>query len=242
MLLTGMCACSKTDEPEPKPDEPGNVVPTPDPEPDPDPEPEPEPDPDPNPEPDPDPQPIVYGPLTFIGDSLIQMWDFTTSFPDRDYENLGVVGYKVANLSQFAGQCTDKDIVVIIGTNDIPHLYRGEYTLDEYIDRYWTVLDSFDARKIYLYSILPREDDPDPAESVKINATIDNVNAAIRASLPKHPNVRYIDVHDQFHDGDGVKKEYYRWWRPDLLHLDPAGYVLLTDALNQALEDDRNNS
>lgn len=155
----------------------------------------------------------------FIGDSIIARWPLDETLPSQLVHNYGKSGAGIDYLNDFSGQFFNKDVVVMIGTNDIRML--NNEVIDSYADTYMQTISSLTDKKIYLFSILPRQFNNDNAD---INEKISLLNSKIKGLLSNYPKVVYIDVYDEFIDGEHINYQYYS----DGLHLNTYGYEILS--------------
>lgn len=162
--------------------------------------------------------------LAFIGDSLVARWDLQEYFPSRHTENYGVSGSGIAHIEDYKGYFSEKDVVVIIGTNDLGRIKSDE---DGYANRYVDAVFQLGADNIYLFSIFPRsfENDPD-----SINHKVARINNLIKKRIDS-TNIHYIDVFDELSKGDSIDMQYSY----DGLHLSPYGYELISLRLKEEL-------
>ena len=161
--------------------------------------------------------------LYFVGDSLIHNWDVDACFPTRVTENHGIIGSGIEDWKNTTAYL-EKDVVILIGTNDL----RKDMDVDAYTDKYMDIIEHLRAKRIYLFSLLPRE------ESIyyDINATIVEVNKSIQQKVKSYPQIIYLDVHDLFVK-DGVLNMEYSF---DGLHINDLGYEILTKKLAKRLK------
>lgn len=162
--------------------------------------------------------------IAFIGDSLVARWDLQEYFPSRHTENYGVSGSGIAHIEDYKGCFIDKDVVVIIGTNDL-----GRVKTDEagYAERYVDAVLQLGAEKIYLFSIFPRSFEND-ADS--INYKVARINGLIKERIDS-TRIHYIDVFEDLSKGDSIDMQYSY----DGLHLSTYGYELISSRLKELL-------
>ena len=162
----------------------------------------------------------------FIGDSLVARWDLQEYFPSRKTENFGLSGSGISHIEEYRGFFNGKDVVVIIGTNDLARL--GKSKEPEYAARYVSAISQLNAENVYLYSIFPRSfaNDPD-----SINHKIARINTLIKGKIASD-NIHYIDVFESLSKGDSIDMQYSY----DGLHLSPYGYELDSSRLKELLE------
>lgn len=158
----------------------------------------------------------------FIGDSIINHWPVADSFPSQVVYNYGLSGAGIDYLLDYKDAFIGENVVVMIGTNDNNRFYSGK--IDEYVDNYLSIISSLTDQTIYLYSVLPRKFATD---SEDINERISEFNQKVKDASPSYPNIVYLDVFDDFLDGDHINYQYYS----DGLHLTLYGYELLTSKL-----------
>lgn len=164
--------------------------------------------------------------LNFIGDSLVAGWDLPAYFPSRIVQNYGKNGATIDYLEQYAGGFVGRTVVIEIGTNDCRQM-APQY-IDIYSRRYMKTVICLGAKKVYLFSVLPRDlvnDLPD------VNSYIFTFNEIIKQKSKEYPQITYIDAYSDFlHHGKPNPGLYN-----DRLHLSPAGYEILSAALDKAL-------
>lgn len=165
---------------------------------------------------------------TFIGDSIVTRWDLQASFPTLITRNLGKSGSGVAYLESCRGRLKGEIGTVISGTND----YRSILTqqdADDYAARYVDALEGLGAKKLYIYSVLPRSFKSDDRTT---NATISALNKAIEQRIAQQGDTRmvYLNVYHKFLDDKG---EFNMNLSYDGLHLNPGGYEILSSELKK---------
>ena len=165
--------------------------------------------------------------LDFIGDSIIARWDIDEYFPTWQVYNYGVSGAGIDYIEGNVGRFIGKQVVVVIGTNDIN--YMAPDRIEKYIERYMSAIEGLGASRVYLYSLHPRNFSSDRSD---VNTDVANFNDHIRAKVSEVPSIVYLDVYsDFFYEGEPNPHLYY-----DRLHLNHYGYEILVSALNKALE------
>lgn len=164
--------------------------------------------------------------LDFIGDSIIARWDIDEYFPTWQVYNYGVSGAGIDYIEGNAGRFVDKQVVVVIGTNDIN--YMASDRIEKYTERYMSAIKGLGASKVYLYSLHPRNFSSDRSD---VNTDIADFNDRIRAKVSEVTSIVYLDVYnDFFYEGEPNPRLYY-----DRLHLNPYGYEILVSAMKKAL-------
>lgn len=163
--------------------------------------------------------------ICFVGDSLVEFWDVGRSCPTLRYRNLGRAGAGITYLGELGTSVAGRDVVLLIGTNDAWQLL--DMGVEDYAERYIAAARGLKARKIYLFSVLPRTLVNDAEE---LREAIPRFNSEIKRRLGEFGcEVAYVDVYDKMRDGDsfGIRAEL----SPDGLHLNSYGYEILTEEL-----------
>lgn len=158
----------------------------------------------------------------FIGDSIITRWPLDQTFPSQLVYNYGKSGSGITYLEPFAGRFNGEQVVVMMGTNDFPKFYQEN--IDTYVAHYLQTISALTDKTVYLFSVLPRQFKGDP---VDVNIIIALFNDRVKKDISDYPNIKYIDVYDDFLDGDHINYQYYS----DGLHLSTYGYEILTSKL-----------
>lgn len=171
------------------------------------------------------PEPIST-PLDFIGDSLVAGWELEKYFPAEEVQNYGKYSARIEYIEECAGNFDGRTVVVQIGTNDNQRMMPE--ILDWYTNRYMKAIIGLGAKKIYLFSVLPRNLEND---TPNVNTLILNFNDRIKEKVKEYPQITYIDVYYDFLIDGKPNPALYS----DGLHLMPEAYEIMTAALNKAL-------
>lgn len=164
--------------------------------------------------------------LDFIGDSIIARWDIDEYFPTWQTYNYGVPGAGIDYIEGNADRFVGKQLVVVIGSNDINHM--SPERIEKYVERYMSAIKGLGASKMYLFSLHPRNFSSD---LIDVNKDVADFNNRIRIRVSQETYIEYLDVyHDFLHEGEPNPKLYY-----DRLHLSPYGYEILVSALKKTL-------
>lgn len=140
--------------------------------------------------------------------------------------NYGVSGAGIDYIEGNAGRFTGKQVVVVIGTNNINNMVPDR--IEKFAERYMAAIKGLGASRVYLYSLHPRNFSSDRSD---VNTDVAGFNDLIRARVSEVPSIVYLDVYsDFFHKGEPNPQLYY-----DRLHLSPYGYEILVSALKKAL-------
>lgn len=166
--------------------------------------------------------------LVFIGDSHAERWDVNFFFPDYIVTNLGIGGKTIDYIESKTGTMTEKNVVVIIGTNDF---FKAKDNVDEYVERYCDAIYNLKAGRTYVFSIFPSRRSEYPV-GLYNPPLLENVNSAIKKRLEeKYPSIVYINVYDKLLYKGEMNPEY----SSDGLHLNENGYELITQELRKHL-------
>lgn len=167
--------------------------------------------------------------ILFLGDSLIEYFDWQGRFPGHNVVNQGIAGESVGGLlSRIAGVkdiCPKADLIFIMtGINNIAmddHDFLGAYkeTLDK-------LLSFYSGPDIYIHSLLPALVDFIP------DGSIHQVNDSLR-KLAEDERVTYLDIHSRFIDTRGrAIKEYLL---EDGVHVSNTGYAVWSKAVEEII-------
>lgn len=160
--------------------------------------------------------------LDFVGDSIVARWDLAEYFPSRLVYNYGKSGAGIEYIESLAGRFAGRNVVVMIGTNNNYLFVESER--EDYARKYVDAINALDAKRVYLYSVLPRDFTSDRDD---VNDDIAEFNAVVKRMVESIPAIVYMDVYDDFlHDGK-IDFQLYS----DKLHLSPYGYEILTKTL-----------
>lgn len=170
--------------------------------------------------------------LNFLGDSIIENWTTVyKTFPDYECNNLGWSGKGIdsflgrIDISTLAGT----DCVVEIGTNDMGVVIKGN-RLEEYALHYVEILKSLKARRIYLFSLIPRNREKDGRLPYNANYIVFNKNIQ-ELTQAEMSNVVYVPVFDAF-----IKDGEINWdYTYDGLHPNQQGYDVMARELRKYL-------
>ena len=164
--------------------------------------------------------------LDFIGDSIIARWDIDEYFPTWQVYNYGVPGAGIDYIEGNAGRFVGKQVVVVIGTNDIN--YMAPDCIEKYTERYMSAIKGLGASRVFLYSLHPRNFSSDRSD---VNTDVVAFNDHIRTKVSEVSSIVYLDVYSDFlYECEPNPQLYY-----DRLHLNPYGYEILVSALKKAL-------
>ena len=156
--------------------------------------------------------------LLFIGDSLIEYFDWERRFPDHMVYNLGVAGETVGGLKIrlkriFAHiQLPDK-VFIMTGINNLA--MGDDAFLDDYRDAVRDISSSYPSAAIYVHSLLP------VIFPYILNADIRKMNAKLR-DMAVQQGVFFVDLYTAFLDKKGRPVDEYLL--DDGVHVSEKGY------------------
>jgi len=157
--------------------------------------------------------------LLFIGDSLIEFYDWERRFPCHDVFNYGISGETVEGLfSRLRGileKVVNPDFVftmtginnMAMGDGDFPETYRKIITL---------IRAKSPSSKVFVQSLLP------VLFTFISNDEIREMNRGLR-KMAEEEGVSYSDIHAVFLDFSGAPKKSYLL--DDGVHLSEEGYM-----------------
>ncbi|MBI5846762.1 MAG: GDSL family lipase [Nitrospirae bacterium] len=156
--------------------------------------------------------------LLFLGDSLIEYFDWSERFPEYEVYNLGMAGETVSGLAARLGHIirTVKNPDRVFIMSGINSLAMGEGGIaDTYRDIVHTLHQAFPAAVIYIESLLP------VSFPFIDNADIRQMNGRLR-HIAQEEGVHYLDLHTLFTDQN--KRPIERYLLDDGVHVSDEGY------------------
>jgi lysophospholipase L1-like esterase len=160
----------------------------------------------------------------FIGDSLIQYYNWQNRFPDRKIINSGMAGETAeglfARLPEVMSRVESPDMVMIMtGINNVAMEDYG------FLYTYEKIIASL--RQAYRHSVLVMASLL-PVDLIYIADAILRVNAILKETAQKH-NIVFLDLYPLFlDDNDQPVKAYFE---PDGVHLSILGYEVWAKAI-----------
>ncbi len=168
--------------------------------------------------------------ILFLGDSLIEYFEWQERFPGHRVANLGMAGESVQGLLSRVVKvnevCPAADVIVLMtGINNVA---MGDI---EFFEFYKIILDKLSGfykdASIFLHSLLPTRVD------FISNSTIQRVNRSLE-KLAQESGVEYVDIYSRFIDAKGGPiKEYLL---DDGVHLSRTGYDVWAKAVGKLIE------
>lgn len=163
--------------------------------------------------------------VVFLGDSLVARWDIAKYFPSLNFENKGKSGSHIDYIEQYKKRFVDRDVVIIIGTNDISKI--DSCNAASYAKRYVSAVKDLGANRILLFSIFPRNF---AGDKKNVNEIIKSLNSLIQFELDS-PEIIYLNVFDELLDEGMLNMQYSN----DGLHLNSYGYEIIAHKLKSVL-------
>lgn len=169
--------------------------------------------------------------LLFIGDSLIEFFDWQSRLPGHEVDNRGVAGETVeglqARLGTVLARTSAPDAVFIMtGINNLSMDDR------EFLDAYLRILvqlkQRYPSARIYINSLLP------VLFPFISNDDVRAVNGQLRA-LATDTQVGYLDIHSLFLDDTGTPKAGLLL--DDGVHLSNEGYAVWSAAIEETISE-----
>jgi lysophospholipase L1-like esterase len=168
--------------------------------------------------------------LLFIGDSLIEYFDWQERFPSHEVYNLGIAGETVEGLlyrlTNILKKYPEADYVfVMTGINNVAMEDLDFFSTYEQILK--GLKNAYPDSRIYIHSLLPVK-----VEFIE-NSLIQIVNERLREMAGRF-DIGYIDIHRQFADERGAPKEGLLL--DDGVHLSDRGYEVWSKEIEKVLK------
>jgi lysophospholipase L1-like esterase len=166
--------------------------------------------------------------LLFIGDSLIEFFNWQARFPDCKVLNFGQAGETAeglaARLPAIIKRHESPDLTMIMtGTNNIAmEDYGFLFTYEKIIKQ---LQDAYPGATIIMVSLLP-------IELFWLGDAIPRVNKRLR-EISANLDVHYLDLYPLFLGRNA--KQNPALFEPDNVHLSPAGYEVWANTLEEFL-------
>jgi lysophospholipase L1-like esterase len=167
--------------------------------------------------------------LLFLGDSLIEYFDWQERFPDHNVANLGMAGESVegllARVVRVKEVCPEAEMIFIM--SGINNVAMGD---TEFIEFYRIILEklysSYPDAKVFIISLLPVLADFISNESVW------HVNESLK-TLAQDVNAEYLDINSRSVDTKGRPVREYLL--ADGVHLSREGYDVWSNVIEQVI-------
>lgn len=166
--------------------------------------------------------------ILFIGDSLIEFFNWQERFPDSSVYNYGSAGETaeglLSRLPNIVSRVQAPDLVMIMtGTNNIAmEDYGFLFTYEKIID---LLQDNYGQTTIAMASLLP-------IELFFLGEAIPRVNHGLE-DIAQNKNILYLDLYPLFLDENS--KAISSYYEVDNVHLSDAGYEVWAQALENSL-------
>jgi len=170
----------------------------------------------------------MAGQFLFIGDSLIEFFDWQSRFPDKNIHNYGSAGETAeglyARLPNIIKRFKSLDLILIMtGTNNIAMEDYGFLSTYEKIIH--LLQENYPQAKIVMTSLLP-------IDLFFLGEAIPRVNKRLK-KIAQEKNIIYLDLYPLFLGKDS--KPVTSYYGPDGVHLSEAGYETWARALDDAI-------
>lgn len=178
--------------------------------------------------------------VAFLGDSITQGWESTGRatwdkvFAPMNSANYGFSGDRTENVLWRLGHgelipAKPKVVVIMIGTNNIGHgSSNAAQTSDGVKLIVSTLRKSLPKTKILLLGIFPRGRTADDGMRKAVAEATEGFKSVADGEM-----VHFLDIGRTFIRADGTLRDTLM---PDLLHLNPDGYVLWAQAIEPTLK------
>lgn len=172
------------------------------------------------------------GGVLFLGSSSIRMWtDLGRDFPGRNVINRGFGGSTIPDSVRYADRIVipyaPKTIVFYAGDNDLEAGHSPQELLADFQALVAKVHARLPATRILFVSIKPSLSRWRLIESIRA------ANTLVRAYTATDPRLGYVDIFPAMLGKDGKPRP--ELFRPDGLHMTPAGYAIWRGAVARAL-------
>jgi lysophospholipase L1-like esterase len=167
--------------------------------------------------------------ILFLGDSLIEYFDWQRRFADHRVMNCGMAGESVQGLlsrvAKIKGVCPEADLIFVM--SGINNVAMGDI---DFLDFYRAILErlglAYPGARIFVNSLLPVGTDFIENESIL------NINNTLK-ELSGDTGVDFLDVHKLFIDERGEPVMDYLLY--DGVHVSEKGYNVWSEALEKII-------
>ncbi len=176
--------------------------------------------------------PPVPGGVVFYGSSSIGMWDLPTSFPNMQTLNRGFGGSDMAAAAHFyervVPQHQPRIVVLYEGDNDLAGGRKADQILAEFETLVTQHRAALPEAKLICLTI---KYSPSRA---KLRMDQEATNALLKSRCAQDPHLLYVDLASTLLDEEGQPQPKY--FKPDMLHLNPEGYAVWNAKLRPVIE------
>lgn len=167
--------------------------------------------------------------LLFLGDSLMEYFDWSERFPGHEVYNLGIAGETVeglyCRLSGIFRKVKDPDMVFIM--TGINSMAMGDDGIaDIYRKVVQEIAQAYPSARVIVHSLLP------VLFAFISNEDIQHLNAELK-QIAADEKVLYLDIHCRFLDDKGRPVAAYLM--DDGVHVSEAGYRVWSDETGKLL-------
>lgn len=177
--------------------------------------------------------PPMKKPIVFTGSSSIVGWkSLATDFPDKNILNRGFGGSQTFEVVHFADRIIKpykpKQVIVYSGDNDIAAGKTPEEVLSDFKALFTKIREANKKAQVTYICIKPS-----PSRK-KFTPQIVQANQLIKGFLAAQKRTDYVDIYTPMLMANGKPKP--ELFKPDSLHMLPAGYVIWAEVLKPYLK------
>jgi hypothetical protein len=177
-------------------------------------------------------KPPGEGGIFFAGSSTIRLWDLGKSFPDWKATNSGFGGSEIRDVTHFADRLVFKHepraVVLYAGDNDVKSGRTPDQVLADFRAFATATHKALPKTRVYFIAIKPS---PARWELFDVQR---RANDLVKEVCAKDERLGFIDIVPPMLGKDGRPRE--ELYVKDRLHLSPAGYEILADAVKKAVK------
>ena len=170
-------------------------------------------------------------PVVFAGSSSIRFWDTAAAFPGRATVNVGFGGSELRDTTHFLprliGPIHPTALVLYAGDNDLAAGRTPDQVRADFVSLVAALRKLQPAVPVYFVAIKPS-----PLRAGQF-ARQTEANRLVRAVCAADPMLHGIDIVPPMRTAAGQPNP--ELFRPDRLHLNPAGYAIWTKIIAQAV-------
>ena len=175
----------------------------------------------------------VPGGVVFYGSSSARMWDLKSSFPNLQTVNRGFGGSDMSAAAHFyervVPQHQPRVVVLYEGDNDLAGGRKSEQILADFETLITKHRAALPLTKLVCLSI---KYSPSRA---KLRLNQEKANALLQDRCTRDPQLLYLDLASTLLDDQGQPQP--KFFKPDMLHLNPEGYATWNAKLLPVLEE-----
>jgi len=178
--------------------------------------------------------PPPANPILFVGSSSIRFWSsLAQDFPGKPVLNRGFGGSELSDVIRYSDQIITKyrpkQIVLYAGENDIATGKKtGKQTYERFVTLYKYIRFKLPNTPFVFIAIKPS-----PSRR-QYMSDMNEANRLIQEFLSKEANAEFVDIRPAMLGSNG--QPIPALFRPDSLHMLPAGYERWTNALRPVID------